>query len=165
MLVILSADEPELISAARKLVRAHMFAGSTQHSREEIESVVRRLPDPYVAPTGSLWVAMLDETALGCVALQEIAPGVSEMKRMYVRPEARGEGVGRQLTNHAIAYARLRGDEFMRLGTLSTALAAQHLYGSLGFQRIAPYRPLEFGETWFYELRLREAMRPVPALT
>jgi ribosomal protein S18 acetylase RimI-like enzyme len=70
---------------------------------------------------------------------------------MYVAPEARGRGVARQLAEHAIAAAAARGYARLRLGTLTTMRAAQQLYASVGFRRIAPYRAVEFGETWFYE--------------
>jgi ribosomal protein S18 acetylase RimI-like enzyme len=92
--------------------------------------------------------------ALGCVALQELAPDTAELKRMYVRPESRGRGVARRLTEHAIAAAAAHGYTRLRLGTLPAMHAAQRLYGSLGFRRIAPYRAVEFGETWFYERAL-----------
>ena len=73
---------------------------------------------------------------------------------MYVRPEARGRGIARRLTEHAIAIASARGYSQLRLGTLTSAHAAQRLYTSLGFRLIAPYRPVEFGDTLFYELPL-----------
>jgi ribosomal protein S18 acetylase RimI-like enzyme len=96
-------------------------------------------------------VAWEDEEALGCVALQELEPDTAELKRMYVRPESRGRGVARRLTEHAIAVATARGYSRLRLGTLPPMYAAQQLYVSLGFRRVPPYRPVEFGETWFYE--------------
>jgi len=76
---------------------------------------------------------------------------------MYVRPEKRGQGIARTLANLVIDEARARGYERLRLGTLSTMRPAQNLYTSLGFLPIDPYRQIEFGDTLFYELDLRQA--------
>ena len=154
MIEIRSADDPATLAAARSLIRAHILAHSTAHDPASAERIVAALPAPYLAPAGGLWVAWAGEEALGCVALQALAPDTAELKRMYVRPEARGRGVARRLTTHAIAAARTLGYARLRLGTLATMHAAQQLYASVGFRRIAPYRPVEFGDTWFYELTL-----------
>ncbi len=146
---ICSAEEPASLEAARGLVRAHILAHSTAHDTEGAERVAAALPAPYASD--SLWVAWVGGESLGCVALHPLGDGAAELKRMYVRPEARGRGVARRLTEHAIAEAGARGYARLRLGTLTTMHAAQRLYESVGFRRIAAYRPVEFGETWFYE--------------
>jgi putative acetyltransferase len=156
---IRSAEDAASLSAARRLVRAHVSAHSSAHDAGAAERLVAALPEPYVAPRGALWVAWDGDEALGCLALQELAADTAELKRMYVRPESRGRGVARRLTEHAIEVATARGYARLRLGTLTTMHAAQRLYGSLGFQRIAPYRAVEFGETWFYERALGGAVR------
>jgi GNAT superfamily N-acetyltransferase len=158
MITIRSADDPASLEAARTLVRAHFQAHSAVHDAAATESVVGALPAPYVPPRGGIWVAWDGEEALGCVALQEIAPDIAEMKRMYVRPDARGRGVGRRLTEHAIAAATAWRYERLRLGTLATMQPAQQLYESVGFRPIAPYRPIEFGDTLFYELALNTSL-------
>lgn len=158
MIDIRTAEDPASLAAARMLVRAHIVAHSTIHDAEAAEHVVATLPAPYVAPRGALWVAWENDEALGCLALHELAPDTAELKRMYVRPEARGRGVARRLTEHAIAVATARGYARLRLGTLPSMQAAQQLYASLGFERIPPYRAVEFGETWFYERALGGAV-------
>lgn len=152
MIEIRSVEDPASLFAARSLVRAHVQ--DRTHDAAAAERVVAALPEPYVAPRGVLWVAWENEEALGCVALQELATDTAELKRMYVRPESRGRGVARRLVEHAIEAASARGYGRLRLGTLTTMRAAQSLYASLGFRRIEPYRPVEFGETWFYERAL-----------
>lgn len=154
MIDIRSTDDPASLDAARALIRAHFQANSTAHTPEETERVIMSLPAPYLPPRGGLWVAWDGDVAAGCVALQPIAEGVAELKRMYVRPESRRRGIARLLTEHAIATARAMGYTTMRLGTLSTMTSAQQLYTGLGFRRIEPYRPIEFGDTWFYERAL-----------
>lgn len=153
MIEIRGVEDPVSLAAARTLVRAHIAAHSADG---DVDRVVAALPEPYVPPHGVLWLAWAGGEALGCLALQELAPDTGELKRMYVRPEARGRGVARRLTEHAIAEAAARGYSRLRLGTLPSMHAAQQLYASLGFRRIPPYRPVEFGETWFYERTLAE---------
>lgn len=137
-----------------------MTAHSAIHDAASVERVVATLPSPYVAPDGDLWVAWSGETALGCLALHALSPEIAELKRMYVRPEARGRGVARRLSEHAIAAAAKWGYAMVRLGTLPSMREAQHLYESLGFRRIAAYRVEELGDTWFYELTLPASGQP-----
>jgi ribosomal protein S18 acetylase RimI-like enzyme len=156
MIEIRSAADPASLAAARSLVREHILAHSTAHDPASAERLAAALPAPYLEPAGGLWVAWQGDKSLGCVALQALAPDTAELKRMYVRPEARGRGVARRLTEHAIAAAADRGYARLRLGTLTTMHAAQRLYASLGFRRIAPYRSVDFGDTWFYERTLED---------
>lgn len=160
MIEIRSAEDPASLTAARSLVRDHMTAHAGVHDAGAIERLVEALPAPYVGPRGALWVAWEGTAALGCVALHPLTPTTGELKRMYVRPEARGRGVARRLIEHAIAVASAWGYARLRLGTLPTMRPAQQLYESLGFQRIAPYREEELGETWFYERWLGSREQP-----
>ena len=90
----------------------------------------------------------------GCIALRPLGPTVGEIKRMYVDPAHRGNGVARALAAHIVKEARARQYCTLRLGTLRSMAPAQSLYESLGFRKIAPYRSVEFGDTVFYELAL-----------
>jgi ribosomal protein S18 acetylase RimI-like enzyme len=144
------ANNATTLEAARGLVRAHLEFHSVE--QPSIQRVIDALPSPYVPPAGALWVAYDGDDPLGCAAFQTIAPDTAELKRVFVRPEARRRGVARALTEHAIETIRVSGYLRVRLGTQSTAIGAQRLYESLGFTRIEPYRKGDFGVVWFYEL-------------
>ena len=74
----------------------------------------------------------------GCVAVRPVSAAghQCEMKRLYVRAEARKSGLGRRLALAAIAAGRRLGYQTICLDTLPSMLAAQALYTTLGFRRV-----------------------------
>jgi ribosomal protein S18 acetylase RimI-like enzyme len=112
------------------------------------------LPGRYGLPEGGLWLAWVDGMAAGCVGLRPLAPGVCEMKRLYVRPAHAGHGLGRGLAQAAVAGARQRGYTAMRLDTLTSMTAANALYTKLGFVPIGPYCDNPLDDARYYELIL-----------
>jgi putative acetyltransferase len=107
---------------------------------QNFDAEVAGLPGDYAPPKGQMLLArnLADATLAGCVALRPVpdAPDLCEMKRLYVRPAARGGGLGRQLALAAMAEARLLGYRRICLDTLPTMRGAQALYLSLGFRQI-----------------------------
>jgi len=121
---------------------------------EHMRADAIRLPGPYVAPHGAIWLAQAGDDAIGCVALRPLPGGIAEVKRMYVDSAWRGKGVGRALLETLIARARTLGYHHLRLGTVAEMTAARALYHSLGFVPIERYRADEMVDTEFYELEL-----------
>lgn len=132
---------------------------SFQSFEEELSS----LPGKYASPSGALFLASVPSSRggvepAGCVALRRLEEGACEMKRLFVRPEYRGFGVGKALAVRVVRAGREAGYERMRLDTLERLGEAVSLYRAMGFYRIDPYceNPLEGAQFWEKDLRSPE---------
>src|SRR6266478_5314733 len=99
------------------------------------------LPGDYAPPEGRLLLAEYEGQLAGCVALHKLEPDICEMKRLYLRPQFRGKGLGRILAERIMTEARQIGYSLMRLDTVEPVMKdAVVMYRKLGFKEIAPYR-------------------------
>ena len=137
--------EPDDLEAVQNLLREYAASLQLDLSFQDFES---ELADPL----GFYELVLLAEG--GCVALRRLDENTCEMKRLYVRPSARGAGLGRRLAEAVIAAAQNRGYTRMLLDTLPTMNPAQTLYESLGFRETEPYRFNPVPGTTFLELEL-----------
>jgi len=129
---------------------------------QNFEKELAELPGQYVPPGGRLWLAVENEQVAGCVALRQIGEGTGEMKRLYVRPEFRGRGLGRTLTEAIIEAAREIGYQRLRLDTLPGKMdQAIAMYRSLGFKDIEKYYDNPYNSAAYMELTLdQERVKP-----
>jgi len=155
--VIAAANSATDIETVRRLFRAYAESLPFSLAFQGFEAELTGLPAPYVPPDGSLLLARRDGEAIGVAGLKPLAPGIAEIKRLYVVPEARGLGLGKQLAERAIAKARAKGYERVRLDTHRPSMAAAiTLYRGLGFMEIPPYGPDLGAQIAFFEKRLRD---------
>jgi len=98
-----------------------------------------RFPGDYAAPAGALLLASVEGAAAGAVGLRPLGEGVCEMKRLYVRPAYRSQGLGRALIEASLDQGRRLGYGAMRLDTLPSMAAAIALYEAYGFKDIGAY--------------------------
>ena len=142
------------LEEARALILEYADSLGIDLDYEGFDDELAGLPGAYAPPGGRLLLARIDGRPAGCVAVRPFETDVCEMKRLYVRPEARGTGLGRRLAEDVIAGARSSGYRSMRLDTLAKLEAARELYRSLGFQPIPPYRHNPTPGVIFLELDL-----------
>ena len=147
-IVLRVVDSPELVAIARALMTEYAALPHTRGRWTTSAADIASLPRPYTSPFGVCLVAMRtnprmsnDEAPLGGGALIALGtPGDAEIKRVYVRPSARGEGVGESITRGLMRYAEDFGFARVRLDTAPELRAAIRLYQRLGFRQIAPYK-------------------------
>jgi ribosomal protein S18 acetylase RimI-like enzyme len=122
---------------------------------QSFDRELKELPGDYRLPSGRLVLGRIDGRPAGCVALRMLDPRICELKRLYVRPEFRGYGLGRQLTDYVLDEARRAGYSTVRLDTLSGEMdRAIELYRSMGFKEIAPYYSNPIPNALYMELPL-----------
>ena len=120
------------------------------------------LPGEFAPPGGCLLLALLDGQPAGCVGYRRLTDHVCELKRLYVRPQCRGNRIGKLLVVELIKQARLSGYQRVKLETASFMTEAHQLYQSFGFEFCPPYYeiPESLRETsYFMELRLDESSK------
>ena len=142
-------------AAARVLFQEYAAGLGVDLCFQGFEAELGRMPEMYGAPEGCLFVAHAEERLVGCGALRRLTAGkICEMKRLYVRPEARGTGLGRILAESLVAKGRSLGYAIMRLDTLAHMTAARELYRSLGFAEITAYYENPLPNVVYMELDL-----------
>lgn len=154
MITIVGAESPPDLEAARLLILRHAGSLREHPDSDLVRADAESLPGPYAPPRGRLYLARLDGAPAGCVALRPLDAVTGEVKRMFVLPTARKNGIGRALMERLLADAPRLDYRIIRLGTLDEMTAAQALYRRLGFLQIPRYRADELIDTVFFERQL-----------
>ncbi len=138
---IAPARLPDDIGTVRRLFAEYTDGLGIDLSFQDVAAELAHLPGKYAPPRGVILIARDGAgVALGCVALRPWSqPGVCEIKRLYVRPAARGQALGRRLAEAAIAWAASAGYARVLLDTLASMQATRQLYVVLGFRPVAAY--------------------------
>jgi ribosomal protein S18 acetylase RimI-like enzyme len=153
-LELLEASTPEHIQITRELFNQYAASLNFDLCFQSFEQELASLPGDYAPPAGRLFLAFWKGEAIGCGALRkfvvsknaadqaaEDADSICEMKRLYVKPEGRGQRIGLAMAERLIADARTIGYRRMRLDTVPASMgAAVKMYRTFGFREIAPYR-------------------------
>lgn len=116
---------------------------------DELESVLAPLypqtsrhgysVDQLIRQGVAFFVARRKGVPAGCGGVQFYGSEYGELKRMYVRPSFRGQGLARQILEHLEAYTRSQGISLLRLETGIHQKDAIRLYEGMGYRRIAPF--------------------------
>jgi GNAT superfamily N-acetyltransferase len=157
MIQIIQASSDAEIAAVRELLTEYINWTATflQHKLEDVPTFkgigdeFATLPGIYTPPAGRLLLALLDDRPVGCVALKQISSTVCELKRLYVRPDARGANIGSALVKALVEQAIQAGYSKMILDSHITMKSAHQIYQGVGFKIVDG--PADFPE----------ALRPV----
>jgi len=154
-LTFAQAASPAHIAQARELFLEYAHSLGFSLCFQNFDRELAELPGDYAPPEGRLLLVECETQIAGCVALHKLAPGICEMKRLYLRPRFRGKGLGRALAERIIAEARQIGYRRMRLDTVEPVMKdAVAMYRKLGFKQVAPYRPNPMAGAMYMELEL-----------
>jgi ribosomal protein S18 acetylase RimI-like enzyme len=149
------AESPSQISQARQLFLEYAQSLGFSLCFQNFDNEVAQLPGDYAPPEGRLLLAEFENQLAGCVALHKLDPDICEMKRLYLRAQFRGRGLGRALAERIIAEARQIGYRKMRLDTVEPVMKdAVAMYRKLGFKEVAPYRANPIAGAMYMELEL-----------
>jgi len=134
----LVTSEP-LLQQVREIFREYQASLDIDLCFQDFEKELVELPGKYAPPQGRLYAAFSDGLLAGCVALRPFQEEQCEIKRLYVRPQFRGQAIGKQLLQQVITEAQHIGYRQVLLDTLYAMTVAKSLYYSVGFREIPPY--------------------------
>lgn len=123
----------------KQLFRAYVEFLQVNLDFQDFENELEKLPAKYAEPEGSIFLAKVNGQPAGCIALWKLEDGVCEMKRLFVKSEFQGLGLGKMLANRLIEEAKIKGYSIMKLDTLKRLQPANYLYKSLSFIETSPY--------------------------
>ena len=156
MVRYLPAETKESVEQIRKLFLEYASSLDFKLCFQDFDKELASLPGEYAHPNGRLYLAFERSDPVGCVGLRKLEEDACEMKRLYVKPNHRREGIGRALAELVIGDARNIGYSKMRLDTVAAMISAITLYRSLGFKEIPPYRHNPIASAIYFELNLEK---------
>jgi len=132
------------VNLAREIITEYIDSLGLDLSFQNIEEELTDLKAHYDTPDqGLILLAFVDHQLAGCAALRPLVNSdyinACELKRLYVRPVFRGLGLGLELTEALIEYAKTAGYAVLLLDTFDEQETARELYKSLHFEEIPPY--------------------------
>lgn len=152
---ILTAHTPADFQTGKRLFLEYAQSLDFNLCFQNFEQELADIQAQYGEPNGCLLLVKNGDDAIGCVGVRRWEGDIAELKRMYLRPETRGQGLGRRLLQTALDQARSFGYRSIRLDTLPTMQAAIALYREFGFTDIPAYRENPFEGTIYLEKQLQ----------
>ncbi len=155
---IIEASKPEHFEVAEILFKEYVLSLGYDISHQNYDQEFDELDQIYQPPDGALFLGKSSDQWIGCVGLRPFDSTICEMKRLYVRKEGRGTGLGYSLCKSILSKAIALGYEKMRLDTLPDMHAAQGMYKKVGFYPIPSYNDNPIEGTLFMEVELKNVV-------
>lgn len=128
--------EAKDVPAVVELVRTTLAEfGITFGVGAKTDDQLLHLPGSYESEAGRFFVAFDGDVLLGTAGVIPVEPNVYELRKMYLRPEARGRGVGQQLFDACLSFVKAKGARQLVLDTTEQMTAAIRFYEKNGFVR------------------------------
>jgi putative acetyltransferase len=151
---LIEARSAEQVAEVRKLFEEYQKSLSFELDFQCFGNELDQLPGKYAPPGGALFLALVDGRVAGCVGLRKMDAEICEMKRLFVRPQFQGLGLGKALVAAIIRAARDRGYRRMRLDSVASMASAIALYRKVGFVEIEQYCENPLADAIFMELEI-----------
>lgn len=148
-------DELELWKITQKLILEYTASLGLDLSFQNFSEEIANLKEKYGRSQGSVLLVFVAGQPAGILAFHRFQTNIGELKRLYLKPEFRGHGLGKQLLQQMLTRAQKMGYSFVRLDTLATMSSAQKLYRQLGFYEISPYVYNPIPGTKYFEIKLK----------
>ena len=133
------ADGKDYLPEVKELIKEYSNRLGRDLSFQNIDDELKNPAHKYTAPEGELLVALENDEVLGMVAYHRHSDVQCEMKRLYVRPKARGLHLGSTLIKEIICHAKEAGYKEMVLDTIAPLKTAVSLYQKNGFEKCEAY--------------------------
>ena len=146
MIFFQQATTVEEYNLAKSLFLEYASELNIDLSFQDFNDEINNLKVQYSPPGGILLIGYThNHYPVGCFGIRRLDAFYCELKRMYLKNEFRGRGIGDQMILLAIDQSTRLNYHYIRLDTLPSMTAAISLYGKYGFYEIPPYRfnPIE----------------------
>lgn len=151
---IRSAHRPEDFLEAKELILEYVSWLGFDLAFQNFDKEMAALPDMYNEKDGGLFIAYLDKKPVGVSGLRRFNETDAEVKRMFVKDEAKGLGIGKQLLRTCIETAKALNYTSIKLDTAAYMHVAIKLYTDHGFVEIPAYRFNPHDHARYFELVL-----------
>lgn len=159
---IRAAEDPHQVEAVQRLWKEYWDSLGLAPEFQGFADELRNLPGAYAPPEGLLLIAWCAEKPAGTIALHRLAERSCEAKRLFVLPEFRGQGLGRDLLSRLVERAHTLGYSRMYADSWPSMTEAQALYESFGFRLIGPYSAKPTPGAIYLELHLKSGKSMCP---
>ena len=151
-----TAKDTEEFSEAKKLILEYVEWLGIDLCFQNFDYEINHLQEMYSEPNGGLVLATIDNKVIGVAGIRKFENKDCELKRMYVKEEYRGTGIGRKILEYAIELAKKLNYDKIKLDTHESMKPAIKLYMEYGFKEIQQYRYNPVESVRFFELNLNE---------